>query len=112
MPPCALDEKEDDQDAPDGAVDDEDPPEDGAEPPPAKKQRGNRCDQLTRQVSEMENKLHQEQEKVRLAEDSAPSPPHHLQSTRAHSDSGLSAIGWSLHRREQARLGSPSAAPP
>ena len=43
---------------------------------------------------------------------SAPSPPHHLQSTRAHSDSGLSAIGWSLHGREQARLGSPSAAPP
>ena len=69
MPPCALDEKDDDQDAPDGAVDDEDSPEDGAKPPPAKKQRGTKCDQLTRQVTEMENKLHQEQEKVRLAEE-------------------------------------------
>lgn len=36
MPPSALDEKEDDQDVPDGAVDDEDPPEDGAKQPPAK----------------------------------------------------------------------------
>ena len=41
---------------------------------------------------------------------SAPSPPHHLQS-RKHARA-LSAIGWSLHGHEQARLGSPSAAPP
>jgi hypothetical protein len=70
MPLSAQDEEKDDEEMPDGADEDEQAQEASgapAEQPRAKKQRGNRCEQLVRKVTETENKLRLEQEKARLA---------------------------------------------
>ena len=57
--------------APDEAEDEEAQEDGGAvteHQPRAKRQRGDRCELLTRKVSEMEKKVSLEQEKVRLTE--------------------------------------------
>ena len=65
-------DEEADQLAPDGAADDKETPQDGdasGEEQRAKKQRGNKVEQWTRKINDLEKKLELEQVKVKLAEE-------------------------------------------
>jgi hypothetical protein len=71
LPLTALHDMEEELVAPDEAEDEEAQEDGGAvteHQPRAKRQRGDRCELLTRKVSEMEKKVSLEQEKVRLTE--------------------------------------------
>lgn len=71
LPLTALHDMEEELVAPDEAEDEEAQEDGGAvteHQPRAKRQRGDRCELLTRKVTEMEKKVSLEQEKVRLTE--------------------------------------------